>query len=99
MCAALHETLMLHLSDVTDPMHWQWTLQTAGGTALAEHHVALDPASPTVEAWTNLFRYLRGRTFPPQLLGPRRDTLTALSEWVRTAVHGGASFPAICTRE
>src|SRR6266536_1473186 len=82
------ETFVLRLTDVVDTLHWTWRLESAVGELLAEHRVALDPASAMVDAWINLLRYLHDRTFPPRLLGRRRATLAALADWVRSEILG-----------
>jgi tetratricopeptide (TPR) repeat protein len=83
--------LLLRAVDVEDRYRWRWLLQDeASGVPLADHAVALDPASAEMDAFEDLHRYLRWQADP----GRRVETETALVErvgaWIGQRVLGEA---------
>src|SRR5262245_2886653 len=85
---------LVHLQavDVTDFVHWRWTLTTEDGNELASHVVALDPASAEMKAFVDLNRHLRAQAEPDHRVESEAFLADRLGAWIGRHVLG----PSVC---
>ncbi|MGH8903906.1 MAG: CHAT domain-containing protein, partial [Egibacteraceae bacterium] len=79
----------LEVLDYAGPTRWRWRLTGPGGRFLADHEIDLDPAAAELEAFADLYSYLRAYAAP----GDRRaasetELVDRVGAWIGEVVLG-----------
>jgi hypothetical protein len=81
--------LSLRMVDLAGDSGWRWLLTDDDtGAALADHTVALDPAAPELEAFANLYGYLRRNAVPDRRVASEISLVASVGAWIGRDVLG-----------
>ena len=80
--------LSLEVSDFVSTTRWRWRLSNEAGSFVADHEVDLDSDAWQVEAFQDLYGYLRWRVAPDQRLIREAEIVTEVGDWVGTELLG-----------
>jgi len=81
--------LVLRAAKVAGPHRWRWLLvDESSGAPLADHRVELDPESTEVEAFDDLYRFLRRRADPDRRVASEAELLGRVGAWIGSVALG-----------
>ncbi|MGH3853033.1 MAG: CHAT domain-containing protein [Pseudonocardiaceae bacterium] len=81
--------LVLRAVEVAGPHRWRWLLvDESSGTPLADHQVELDPGSAEVQAFAELYRFLRWRADPDRRVASEAELLSRMGAWIGSVALG-----------
>ncbi|MGH3826296.1 MAG: hypothetical protein ACRDQX_03855 [Pseudonocardiaceae bacterium] len=81
--------LVLRAVEVAGPHRWRWLLvDDSSGAPLADHQVELDPDSAAVEAFVELYRFLRWRADPDRRVASEAELLNRIGSWIGSVALG-----------
>ncbi|MEO7196232.1 MAG: hypothetical protein ABIZ05_15710 [Pseudonocardiaceae bacterium] len=81
--------LVLRAVQVAGHHRWRWLLvDESSGTPLADHRVELDPESAEVEAFAELYRFLRWRADPDRRVASEAELLSRIGAWIGSVALG-----------
>ena len=81
--------LVLRAVEVAGPHRWRWLLiDEFSGAPLADHQVELDPESAEVEAFAELYRFLRRRAHPDRRVASETELLGRIGTWIGSVALG-----------
>jgi tetratricopeptide (TPR) repeat protein len=88
--------LLLAAVDVAGPLEWRWALSDEESRRLvAEHHVALDPASDDLPRFRDLYWYARSYSAPDRRVADGTRIIAEAGAWAGNALLGEAVAAAI----
>jgi hypothetical protein len=81
--------LVLRAVEVLGPHRWRWLLiEESSRAPLADHQVELDPGSAEVEAFEELYRFLRWRADPDRRVASEAELLDRVGAWIGSVALG-----------
>jgi hypothetical protein len=81
--------LVLRAVEVAGPHRWRWLLvDGSSGAPLADHQVELDPKSTEVEAFAELYRFLRWQADPDRRVASEAELLGRVGAWIGSVALG-----------
>jgi hypothetical protein len=80
--------LVLEVAGYVSPTRWRWRLSDEAGLFVADHEVDLGSGGWQVEAFGDLYGYLRRRVAPDQRLIREAEIVTEVGDWVGTELLG-----------
>ncbi len=90
--------LELRAVDVAGPCRWRWLLvDERSGVSLADHLVELDPGAVEMEAFEDLYRFLRWRADPDRRVASEAELVRRVGAWIGSVVLGDRICQAIAT--
>jgi hypothetical protein len=82
--------LLLRAVEIKSRHQWRWVLiDSESGAPLADHTVALDPASREMRAFEDLPRYVRWRADPDRRVAHETELVAQVGTWIGQQVLGG----------
>jgi hypothetical protein len=81
--------LVLRAVEVAGPHRWRWLLvNERSGEPLADHPVELDPETAEMEAFEDLYRFLRWRADPDRRVASEAELVSRVGAWLGSEALG-----------